>query len=65
MVHLTLARWLTVANAARMANVSPDTIYRACALGGLQHVRLNGRRAIRIKPEWVDKWLEAARAAAA
>jgi excisionase family DNA binding protein len=50
--------WLTVKEAARHANVSADTIYAACERNELRNARISGRRAIRIKPEWVDQWLE-------
>lgn len=51
--------WLTVREAASLAKVSPDTIYRACAQGALRHVRLNGRRAIRMQHVWLEQWLVA------
>ena len=50
--------WLTVAEGAEYAGVSRDTIYTACERGELQHARVGGRRAIRIKPMWIDAWLE-------
>jgi excisionase family DNA binding protein len=50
--------WLTVAEGAEYARVSRDTIYTACERGDLHHARLGGRRAIRLKPEWIDAWLE-------
>lgn len=50
--------WLTVAEAAQYAGVSRDTIYTACERGDLRHVRIGGRRAIRLRPEWIDAWLE-------
>lgn len=50
--------WLTVAEGAEYAGVSRDTIYTACERGELQHARVGGRRAIRIKPAWIDSWLE-------
>jgi excisionase family DNA binding protein len=50
--------WLNVAEAAEYAGVSRDTIYTACERRELHHARLNGRRAIRLKPEWIDAWLE-------
>lgn len=51
-------RWLTVADAAERASVSKDTIYQACLREELQHVRVGGRRTIRLRAEWVDVWLE-------
>ena len=50
--------WLKVRTAAERAAVSPWTIYTAIERGELRHVRLGGRRSLRMKPEWVDQWLE-------
>ena len=50
--------WLTVEEGAEYAGVSRDTIYTACERGELRHVRIGGRRAIRLKAAWIDEWLE-------
>ena len=50
--------WLTAAEAAQYAGVSRDTIYTACERREVRQVRVGGRRAIRLKPQWVDAWLE-------
>jgi excisionase family DNA binding protein len=50
--------WLTVAEAAEYTGLSRDTIYTACERREIRQVRLGGRRAIRLKPEWIDAWLE-------
>jgi len=50
--------WLNVAEAAEYSGVSRDTIYTACERGELRHARVGGRRAIRLKPAWIDAWLE-------
>jgi excisionase family DNA binding protein len=50
--------WLNVAEAAEYAGVSRDTIYTACERRELDHARIGGRRAIRVKPAWIDAWLE-------
>jgi excisionase family DNA binding protein len=50
--------WLTVAEGAQYSGVCSHTIYIACERGELRHVRIGGRRAIRIRTEWIDAWLE-------
>jgi len=50
--------WLNVTEGAEYAGVSRDTIYTACERGELRHARIGGRRAIRLKPAWIDEWLE-------
>jgi excisionase family DNA binding protein len=50
--------WLTVEDAASHAAVSQDTIYTACERGELRHVKVGGRKAIRLRAEWIDGWLE-------
>jgi excisionase family DNA binding protein len=54
----SMKTWLTVAEGATYSGVSRDTIYTACEHGELRHVRIGGRRAIRLKTEWIDAWLE-------
>ena len=46
--------WLNVSEAAEYAGVSRDTIYTACERRELRNARLSGRRAIRIRPQWID-----------
>ena len=55
---MTETRWLRVPEAAQHAGVSRDTIYTACERGELQHVRVGGRRAIRLRTDWIDAWLQ-------
>ena len=50
--------WLTVGDAAEYAALSRDTIYTACERHEIRQVRVGGRRAIRLKREWIDAWLE-------
>jgi excisionase family DNA binding protein len=50
--------WLNVSEAAEYAGVSRDTIYTACERRELRNARLSGPRAIRIRPQWIDEWLE-------
>ena len=50
--------WLNVGEGAEYAGVSRDTIYTACERREIHHARIGGRRAIRLKPEWIDAWLE-------
>jgi excisionase family DNA binding protein len=48
--------WITPREAALYLGVHVETIYDACAAGGLKHSRL-GRRTIRLKREWLDAWV--------
>ena len=50
--------WLTVTDATAHASVSRDTVYSAVERAELRHVRVGGRRTIRLRSEWVDEWLE-------
>jgi excisionase family DNA binding protein len=50
--------WLNVSEAAEYAGVSRDTIYTACERHELRSARVSGRCAIRIRPQWIDAWLE-------
>ena len=49
---------LTVTEAAQRARCGTKTIYREAKSGRLRAARVGGRRALRMKPEWVDEWLE-------
>ena len=49
--------WMTPRQAADYLGVGVDTIYDACAAGGLKHVKL-GYRTIRVRREWIDRWAE-------
>ena len=53
-----MKNWLTVAEAAEYSGVSRDTIYTACERREIRHARISGRRSIRVKPQWIDEWLE-------
>ena len=50
--------WMNVAEGAEYAGVCRDLIYDACAARRIHHIRVGGRRAIRLKREWIDAWLE-------
>jgi excisionase family DNA binding protein len=49
--------WLNV-RGAEYAGVGRDTVYTACERREIRHARIGGRRAIRLKREWIDAWLE-------
>jgi excisionase family DNA binding protein len=50
--------WLTVADAALVAQVCEKTIRTAIKRGHLRAVRLAAGRAYRVRASWVDAWLE-------
>ena len=52
--------WRTAEEGAARAQVLIKQIYRAIDLGKLRAARVGGKRAIRLRDEWVDAWLEAA-----
>jgi excisionase family DNA binding protein len=54
----TMKPWLYVSEAAEYAGLSRDTIYTACEQEELRSARVSGRRTIRIRPAWIDAWLE-------
>jgi excisionase family DNA binding protein len=54
--------WLTVAEAAQRARCGVKTVYREVQAGRLRAARIGGRRELRLRPEWVDAWLEQASA---
>ena len=53
----TRSEWITPKEAADYLAVGVDTIYDACAAGGLRHARI-GHRTIRLKRVWVEEWAE-------
>ena len=50
--------WMNVAEGADYAGVCADLIDDACAARRIHHIRVGGRRAIRLTREWIDEWLE-------
>jgi hypothetical protein len=50
--------WLNAEKAATYVGLAPRSIYRACAIGELRHIRINGKRELRTRVEWLDQWLE-------
>jgi excisionase family DNA binding protein len=50
--------WMTVAAAAQYLAVHKKYIYTACEAGLLRHVRLGGKRRIRLKREWLDAFMD-------
>ena len=49
--------WLTPSMAAQRIGVNKQMIYDACAAGGLKHIRLAGRRIIRIRTSDLEAWM--------
>jgi excisionase family DNA binding protein len=54
----TPSPWLTVAEAAQRARCGVKTVYREVRAGRLRAARIGGRRELRLRPEWVDTWLD-------
>lgn len=50
--------WLDVYDAARYCQLCDDTLRRAVARGTLKAVRVDGRRALRFRVQWLDEWLD-------
>ena len=50
--------WLTPDQAAARAQMGRGVIYREVRAGRLRAARIGGRRQLRIKPSWIDAWLE-------
>jgi excisionase family DNA binding protein len=59
MTEDAITPWLNVNHAARRAQCSTATLRREIARGRLRCARIGGRKSIRIRPEWIDSWLEA------
>lgn len=51
---------LSVAEAAAYIGVSTKTIYRAIESRRLRHARIGQTKCYRIRPEWLDEWIDGA-----
>ena len=49
--------WITVDEAAKRARCGIKLIYREVRAGRLKAVRIGGRRELRLRPDWIDAWL--------
>lgn len=50
--------WLTLQRGAEYADSHPCTLRRAIHDGKLRYTKVGGRKSIRLRPEWIDAWLE-------
>ena len=50
--------WLTLRQCADYAQVSTKTLSRSIKAGRLNFTKVGGRRCYRLRPEYIDKWLE-------
>ena len=55
---VTASPWLTVREAAARARCGSKLLYRDVSAGRLKAVRIDGRRSVRFRAEWIDAWLE-------
>ena len=55
---LVASPWLDAEQAAAYVQQTTRSIYRACGTGELRHVRINGKREMRTRAEWLDEWLK-------
>jgi len=55
-------QWLTVKQAAQVAQVGPKTIYRAIRSKRLRAAVISGRRDYRVHVDWISAWLESSAA---
>jgi excisionase family DNA binding protein len=51
--------WLNIGESAAYARTGKRIVYQAIRAGDLRHTRVGGRNEIRIKADWIDRWLEA------
>lgn len=49
--------WLTIDQAAAIAQCGRKLLYREVKAGRLRAARIGNRRDIRVHREWIDEWL--------
>ena len=52
-------RWITVGQAAALAQMSRGLIYAAVRSGALRSIRVGAGRSVRTTEQWVHQWLSA------
>jgi len=50
--------WRTLREGASYAKTGQRIVRQAVLSGALRSVRVGGRREVRVKVEWLDRWLE-------
>lgn len=53
--------WFGVKEAAQYAKCGQQTIYRAVRAKRLRAAPIDGRRSLRMCPEWIDEWISGQR----
>ena len=51
--------WLNIVDASLYARVGTQILYRAIVAGKLRAARVDGRRKLVVRREWLDAWLTA------